>query len=128
VKALSLLGRHDDVKAELERTPQAARTHAFESWELWWEEWGVNAAHRGDQAEARATLRWLNERDPKYQFGRWHYARARIHAALGERTEALRALREAIAQSYPLVGDANVPEFDAFSDDPELKVLIELKG
>jgi tetratricopeptide (TPR) repeat protein len=128
VAALKLLGRFDDVKAELERTPLAARTVAFENWEEWWSEWGCNAVRRGDLAEARATLRWLNERDPKHQFGKWHFARAKIHAALGERTEALRALREAIAQSYPLVGESLPAEFDALREDAEFKALTESKG
>jgi tetratricopeptide (TPR) repeat protein len=117
-----------DVKKELERTPLAARTQAFENWNLWWSEWGVNAVQRGDQVEARATLQWLNEREPKFQFGKWHYARAKIHATLGERSEALRALREAIAQSYPLAGEAQTAEFDALRDDPEFKALIEPNG
>jgi tetratricopeptide (TPR) repeat protein len=128
VTALKMLERYEDVKKELERTPLAARTQAFENWNLWWSEWGVNAVQRGDQVEARATLQWLNEREPKFQFGKWHYARAKIHATLGERTEALRALREAIAQSYPLAGEAQTAEFDALRDDPEFKALIEPNG
>jgi class 3 adenylate cyclase/tetratricopeptide (TPR) repeat protein len=127
VTALKVLGRYDEVKTELERTPPAARRQPFDDWDLWWQEWGRNAVQRGDLPEARATLRWLNEQEPKYQFGKWHYVRAQIHAALGERAEALRALREAIAQSYPVVGEAMPAEFDALRDDPEYKALTELK-
>ena len=59
---------------------------------------GILAARLGDRAEAQRVAEELRKMDRPHLFGVHTYYRARIAALLGERTEAVNLLREAISQ------------------------------
>jgi hypothetical protein len=66
---------------------------------------GTTAAHLGDLKEAQRLDRTLARLPTPYLFGSHTYARARIAAALGDRTTAVELLRRAWAQGRPLAFD-----------------------
>jgi len=90
---------------------------------------GVIAARRGDKEEALRISSLLENIDRPYIFGSHTYWRARIAAILGERVNAVRLLREALAQGrrydvhlHPVI------DFEPLQDYPPFKELIKPKG
>ncbi len=85
------------------------------------------AGHRGDRARAERLL----EGSTPDERGEWLAYRARLAAIFGEREEALRLLREAIATGVRLsiggwhwVHGAAIHEFAKLGDDPDLARLL----
>ncbi len=89
---------------------------------------GVIAARRGDKEEALEISSLLENIDRPYIFGSHTYWRARIAAILGERENAVKLFREALAQgeTYPHLHP--VIDFEPLQDYPPFKELIKPKG
>ena len=82
---------------------------------------GTTAAHLGNVAEAKRMSAALAASSDPFVFGRQTYARARIAAALGDRSGAVELLRAAWAQGRPIAFDDRNNE-DVHSD-PEFDTL-----
>jgi tetratricopeptide (TPR) repeat protein len=78
---------------------------------------GVTLAHLGHHDEALEVERWLAQLDRPYLRGantRW---RAAIHAALGDRQEAVRLLQQAYSEKMPLgTAQRREPEWRTLRD------------
>jgi tetratricopeptide (TPR) repeat protein len=90
---------------------------------------GVLAARRGDGAAARRLVQALAAERGPYLFGRPAVWRARIHALLGERDQAVALLREGLSQGFHFN-----PRFhpdvalDVLRDYPPFRELTRPKG
>jgi len=90
---------------------------------------GVIAARRGDGAAARRLAQALAAERGPYLFGRPAVWRARIHALLGERDQAVALLREGLSQGFHFN-----PRFhpdvalDVLRDYPPFRELTRPKG
>lgn len=77
----------------------------------------VASARDGDSDEAELIATWLEGETGPYVFGSSTYWRGHIAAALGERNDAVRLFREAIAEGYLLTRnfdvDVNLRELQA---------------
>ena len=92
-------------------------------------------ARRDDTEGAGAALTWLRAVDPKYRFGSPVFLQAQIMAVLGQRSDALRPLREAKApfaaqgaDVNPLVEVLRNPDFESRADDPDFRAVCAPKG
>jgi class 3 adenylate cyclase/tetratricopeptide (TPR) repeat protein len=90
---------------------------------------GGIAAWRGDKEEALEISSLLEDIDEPYIFGSHTWWRARIAAILGEKENAVKLLREALAQGrmyhihlHPVI------DFEPLQDYPPFKELIKPKG
>jgi serine/threonine-protein kinase len=89
---------------------------------------GALAARRGDREEALRISRQLEDIKKPYLFGSNTYWRADIAALLGEKENAVRLLREALAQGesyWHIYEDVDLESLRSF---PPFKELIKPKG
>ncbi|UCC41573.1 MAG: tetratricopeptide repeat protein, partial [Candidatus Aminicenantes bacterium] len=89
---------------------------------------GVVAARRGDKEEAVRISSLLENIDRLYIFGLHTYWRARIASLLGEKENAVRILREALAQGVYYSALHPSMDFEPLQDYPPFKELIKPKG
>jgi tetratricopeptide (TPR) repeat protein len=89
---------------------------------------GALAARRGDKEEAKRFSSLLENMDRPYLFGRHTLWRARIASLLGEKENAIRLLREALAQGVSYTALHPVMDFEPLQDYPPFQELIKPKG
>jgi tetratricopeptide (TPR) repeat protein len=89
---------------------------------------GVIAVRRGDREEALRISSLLESINKPYIFGSQTYWRARIASILGERENAVKFLREALAQGRVYYDLHPVIDFEPLQDYQPFKELIKPKG
>ena len=97
---------------------------------------GVIAARRGDRPQAERIADELRQIDGPYLFGEHLYQRAAIAAQLGDKTQAMELLREAIAQGFGAMLDGTgfgdvlhrAPEMVPLRGYPPFEELRKPKG
>jgi tetratricopeptide (TPR) repeat protein len=89
---------------------------------------GSIAARRGDKEEALRISSLLENIDRPYIFGRHTYCRALIASLLGEKENAVRLLREALAKGITYGWLHPVMDLEPLQDYPPFKELIKPKG
>ena len=89
---------------------------------------GVSAARKGDKEEALRISSLLENIDRPYIFGSHTFWRVRISSLLGEKENAVRLLREALAQGVSYTALHPRMDFEPLQDYPPFKELIKPKG
>ena len=89
---------------------------------------GGIAVRRGDKEKALNISSLLEDIDRPYIFGLHTFWRARIASLLGERENAVKLLREALAQGRSYTQLHPVIDFEPLQDYPPFKELIKPKG
>lgn len=89
---------------------------------------GSLGARRGDKEEALRILNLLENIKRPYLFGSHTYWRARIASLLGEKENAIRLIREALAQGLTYTFLHPVMDLEPLGDYPPFKELIKPKG
>jgi serine/threonine protein kinase/tetratricopeptide (TPR) repeat protein len=89
---------------------------------------GVLAARRGDKQEALRISSLLEKMDRPYLFGQHTFWRARIASLLGEKENAVRLIREALAQGLSYAALHPVMDFEPLQEYPPFQELIKPKG
>jgi len=89
---------------------------------------GSIAARRGDKEEALRISSLLENIDRPYIFGTHTYCRAFIASLLGEKENAVRLLREALAQGIRYWSLHPAMDLEPLQDYPPFKELIKPKG
>jgi tetratricopeptide (TPR) repeat protein len=89
---------------------------------------GTLAARRGDKEEALRLSSLLENIKGPYLFGSHTYWRARISSLLGEKENAIRLIREALAQGLSYTSLHPVMDLEPLGDYPPFKELIKPKG
>jgi tetratricopeptide (TPR) repeat protein len=90
---------------------------------------GVIAARQGNREEALRIDRMLRAMTQPYLFGRHTLWRARIHALLGNREQAVNLLRTALGQGFPSITSLHTDlAFDSLRDYPPFAELLKPKG
>jgi hypothetical protein len=89
---------------------------------------GVLAARRGDKQEALRISSLLENIDRPYLFGVHTFWRARIASLLGDKENAVRLIREALAQGRSYTVFHPMMDFEPLQDYPPFKELIKPKG
>jgi serine/threonine-protein kinase len=118
--ALYLAGRWDEASRVFERALAADPRDVHALGYL-----GTIAARRGDQPAARDYLRRLEQLDTPYLRGANTYWQADIAALLGDRSAALRLLRQAFQQGQAIAFKAHSdPDLELLRQDPEFARLV----
>jgi serine/threonine protein kinase/tetratricopeptide (TPR) repeat protein len=89
---------------------------------------GCLAARRGDKQEALRISSLLENIDRPYIFGAHTFWRARIASLLGDKENAVRLIREALAQGRSYSALDPVMDFEPLQDYPPFQELIKPKG
>jgi tetratricopeptide (TPR) repeat protein len=89
---------------------------------------GALAARRGDKQEAHRFSNLLENINRPYLFGDHTLWRARIASLLGEKENAVRLLREALAQGLSYTALHPQMDFEPLQDYPPFQELIKPKG
>ena len=119
VYAYGSFGRWQDCVARSAAAPAGAGTQREPDYKA-----AVCYAHLGDTGHARRILSQLETAAQKRYVD--HVNIAEIHAALGEKDDAFRALEQAYHdRSQPLLVVWFVPEFRSLADDPRYRALME---
>ncbi len=119
VYAYGSFGRWQDCVARSAAAPAGAGTQREPDYKA-----AVCYAHLGDTEHARRILSQLETAAQKRYVD--HVNIAEIHAALGEKDAAFRALEQAYHdRSQPLLVVWFVPEFRSLADDPRYRALME---
>jgi tetratricopeptide (TPR) repeat protein/TolB-like protein len=125
VEYLSLAGRWDEARVLVRRTyeahPDNLRAKVY---------WGIAAARAGDREDALAIGRSLAERGHVPFFFRWVplWPRADIAAQLGDKDDAIEALRAALGSGSPYYDLHVDPELEPLHGYPPFEELLKPQG
>ncbi len=124
ITALTLLNRNTEAHGMAEQL-FASDPERWRSWALF----GIEAARRGDRDVALEMSQRLADVTEPFTMGRPSYFRASIAAQLGDRTEAIRLLQQAMTRGFKEWGHLHVDiNFDPVRSDPEFQEILRPKG